>query len=261
MAEPAITLKAIHDSGYGNLIPTRVVIHSTCPSLGYPHASAPGQAHNTARYFQNPNAGGSAHYVVDIADEHHCVTDSVVSWHAPPNERSIGIEICSEGGDYPLSYTREQWLSDAVAPALHRAAHRTAELCARFGIPPVKIGPSQLAAGAHGVCGHVDVSRAWRQSDHSDPGPGFPWPEFMDLVTEAMRSGGDDDMTPDELRRIVCDELRKALAGEMRFKGRNIADMGIQAVDSGLDIQKRLIAVEATLTAIKEELAKLVKPS
>lgn len=198
MAEPPLTLHAIHDDGPGNLQPTRIVIHATCPNIGYPAASAPGRALSTARYFQSPAAGGSAHYVVDPAGEQHCVPDAHIAWHSPPNPRSIGIEICAEGGDYPRSYSRAQWLSDPVWPAVQRAAARTRELCQRFGIPAVKLSVADLQAGRHGICGHVDVSRAFHQSSHSDPGAGFPWPEFLALVTQpanpAPRSREDDVM-------------------------------------------------------------------
>lgn len=177
MSEPPVTLQAAHDDGPGNLPPTRVVIHATVPGIGYPRASAAGQALSTARYFQSPHSGGSAHYIVDVAGEQHCARDGDICWHAPPNPRSIGIEICAEA-----SYSREQWLSPQVWPAVIRAATRTAELCARFDIPVKRIGPAQLQAGTRGICGHVDVSQAWHQSDHSDPGPGFPWAEFMAAV-------------------------------------------------------------------------------
>lgn len=183
MAEPPITLRAVHDSGAGNLTPTRVVIHATCPDVGYPAASAAGTAHGTALYFQNPASGGSAHYVCDGGREEHCVPDGVIAWHAPPNEHSIGIEICAEGGNYARSYTREQWLSAQVWPGVVRAAARTRELCARFGIPVTKLSVADLLAGRRGICGHVDVSQAWHQSDHSDPGPGFPWSEFLAAVS------------------------------------------------------------------------------
>lgn len=183
MAEPAITLRAIHDSGAGNLIPTRVVIHATCPNVGYPKASGPGTALGTARYFQQAAAGGSAHYICGIDSEQHCVPDSIVAWHAPPNPRSIGIEINAEGGDYPLSYTRAQWLSPQVWPGVLRAAARTRELCQRFAIPMTRLSVNDLKAGKRGICGHVDVSQAFKQSTHSDPGPQFPWAEFMAAVT------------------------------------------------------------------------------
>lgn len=182
VSEPPITVRAKNDSGPGNITPTRVVVHTTSPVVGYPKASQPGMAASTARYFASGATIGSAHYVVDVAGEQHCVPDAIVANHAPPNGHSIGIEICAEGGNYAQSYTREQWLSPQVWPAVLNAAKRTRELCQRFGIPMVRLTVQDLLLGRHGVCGHVDVSNAWHQSTHSDPGPGFPWPEFMQAV-------------------------------------------------------------------------------
>ncbi|MFF4417110.1 N-acetylmuramoyl-L-alanine amidase [Streptosporangium sp. NPDC001559] len=168
----------MHESGGGNLPPRRIVIHATCPGVGYPAASKKGAASGTAKYFQMVSSGGSAHYVYDSSrDEQHCVPDRVIAWHAPPNSRSIGIEICGEA-----TYTRQQWLSPEVWPAVEEAAARTRELCLRFDLPMRKLSVAQVRAGAEGVCGHVDVSAAFRQTDHSDPGPNFPWSEFMGLV-------------------------------------------------------------------------------
>jgi hypothetical protein len=204
MAEPPITLRAAHDSGPLTMPVTRIVIHATCPNVGYPAASAPGAAQGTARYFAQAGSGGSAHYVEDPTSEAHCVPDNVTAWHAPPNPNSIGIEICAEGGDYPASYTRAQWLSPQVWPGVLRAAGRARELCDRFGVPKTKIGPGELLAGAHGICGHVDVSQAWHQSSHSDPGPAFPWPEFMAAVNGAPTTGGFlMALTDDEQRRLL----------------------------------------------------------
>lgn len=184
MAEPALTIRAAFSSFTpgDNMVPTRVVVHATCPNIGYDKASAPGAALGTARYFASASAGGSAHYVCGVDGEQHCVPDDTIAYHAPPNARSLGIEITAEGGAYPASYTRDQWLSPAVWPAVERAAARTRELCQRFAIPPVRINATDLLNGAHGICGHVDVSQAWHQTTHTDPGPEFPWPEFMALV-------------------------------------------------------------------------------
>ncbi|WP_394620978.1 N-acetylmuramoyl-L-alanine amidase [Lentzea sp. JNUCC 0626] len=177
MAEPAITIRAYHDSGGGNLTPTRVVIHATSGGTGFPAESDAGSARATARYFASASAGGSAHYIEDVAGEEHCVPDNVIAWHAPPNPRSIGIEICADS-----TYTRDQWLSPQVWPAVLRAAARTRELCDRYGIPRVKLSIADLQAGRGGICGHVDVSKAFGESTHWDPGPGFPWDKFMEAV-------------------------------------------------------------------------------
>ena len=176
--EPPISRRAVHNSGAGNLPIRRVVIHATCPGVGYPAASKKGAASGTAKYFQMASSGGSAHYIYDSSrHEEHCVAESVTAWHAPPNPHSIGIEICGEA-----SYTRAQWLSAEVWPAVEEAAARTRDLCQRYGLPMRKLTVAQVKAGAEGVCGHVDVSNAFHQTDHSDPGQHFPWDEFMHLV-------------------------------------------------------------------------------
>ncbi|MCW2765940.1 MAG: hypothetical protein JWO11_1899, partial [Nocardioides sp.] len=95
MSEPPITRRAVHDSGGGNTPVRRIVIHATCPGIGYPHASKKGAASGTAKYFQMRSSGGSAHYIYDSSRrEEHCVPDKIIAWHAPPNSHSIGIEIC-----------------------------------------------------------------------------------------------------------------------------------------------------------------------
>lgn len=176
MAEPYI--EASYHGGTGNTPPTRLVIHATCPGIGYPAASAAGQATATARYFAGPNPGGSAHHVADVTTIVRCLPDDTIAYHAPPNARSLGYEVCGEA-----SYSREQWLSDAVWPAVQRTAAQVKADAATYGIPLVKLTVADLLAGKQGVCGHVDVSQAWHQSDHTDPGPGFPWDRFMALLT------------------------------------------------------------------------------
>lgn len=174
MTEPGITLQAAHFDNVANPPIDRIVIHATAGGRGYPSESAAGTARATAEYFQKSSAGGSAHYIEDVTAEEHCVPDALVAWGAPPNRHSLHIEICAEA-----TYSREQWLSPQVWPAVANAAHRARELADRYGVPKVKIGPAQLVGDAHGICGHVDVSNAFHQSTHTDPGPGFPWPEFM----------------------------------------------------------------------------------
>ena len=67
---------------------------------------------------------------------------------------------------------------------LPRAARLVAEICLRWSIPVAKLGAHELLQGGRGITGHADVSAAWHRSDHWDPGPGFPWSEFMGMVEE-----------------------------------------------------------------------------
>jgi len=177
MAEPPITLQAYHVSSGANAPVHRVVIHATAPGMSGIHASDDGEARNTAHYFQSPSSGGSAHYIEDGHDEEHCVHDAAIAWHAPPNTGSIGIEICAEA-----HYDAAQWGTAEVKACMEKAAIRCAELCHRFGLSVVHLHAADLLAGKRGIAGHVDVSQAWHMSDHTDPGPNFPWAYFLGRV-------------------------------------------------------------------------------
>lgn len=177
MAEPPVTIAAYHFSAGNNQPVSRIVIHTTSPpKLPFPVASALGQARRTALYFSLPVSGGSAHYVVDRGSEEHCLRDNQIAHHAPPNRRSLGVEICGQA-----YYTRSQWLSGDVWPAVQRAKDRAWELAERHKVPWVKLSIADLRVGRAGICGHFDVAQAFGQSDHWDPGPQFPWDRFMAL--------------------------------------------------------------------------------
>lgn len=154
---------------------TRVVIHCTVSPC------VEGGADATARYFrESVTRPSSAHYVVDPGATRQVVYDSVEAYHAPPNRGSIGVELCD-----PQTGPETRWADDAHEAMLRRAARLVARLCLANGVPITKLGPADLLAGKHGICGHVDVSNAWHQTTHTDPGAGFPWPHFMQLVNDA----------------------------------------------------------------------------
>ena len=52
--------------------------------------------------------------------------------------------------------------------------------------PDPMLTADDLLAGRRGITGHAEVSKAYRKSDHWDPGPGFPVESFLDRV---RRSG------------------------------------------------------------------------
>ncbi len=150
--------------------------HSTEPGLGFPASSAPGQAKATGRYFRDVSKF-SAHYAADVADLEHFVPEEIVAFHAPPNTGSVGFEICAT-----VAYSRDQWLGPKVWPAVERTAKASAATALRWGIPVVRLSPRDLLDGKGGISGHGDVSAAWHESSHTDPGPNFPWDEALAVV-------------------------------------------------------------------------------
>ena len=134
-------IQAAHHSADPNLPPTRVVIHATCPDVGFPSASRAGRAVGTAGYLASISASGSAHYVCDATETVQYLGEDVIGWLAPPNGHSIGIEICADGGSRASfnnpshAYSPKQWLSPQVWLAVEKAAHLTRQICHRYAIP------------------------------------------------------------------------------------------------------------------------------
>ena len=175
-----VTIRAAGIGGNQTVI-NRVVVHCTWGSGGFPGESMAPMARRVAQYFATGTRSASAHYTVDASDPiQHSVPDARVAYHAPPNTGSIGVEICGLG-----HYTAAQWNDPRVRPAWERAARLVADICDRHGVPKRWVTPSQLRAGARGICTHLDVTQAWRQTDHDDPGPGFPKDAFMAAVLGA----------------------------------------------------------------------------
>lgn len=150
----------------------RLVIHCTVSPCEV------GGARNVARYFRDTvTRPSSAHVIVDPGEAVQVVYDSWVAYHAPPNPGSIGIELCD-----PMTGPASRWDDENHRRMLRNAAIVVARYCLSENIPPWKIGPAKVAENRKGVCGHADVSVAFGQTNHTDPGTGFPWRKFMRQV-------------------------------------------------------------------------------
>ena len=169
----------------------RIVIHGTVSPCER------GGAKNVARYFQSSSAGGSAHYVVDPGETVACLKETVVAWHAPPNTGSIGVELCD-----PQKGSSSRWRDDNHEAMLKRAAALVRQIAARWNIPLRRLTVAEVKAGKHGICGHVDVSKAFSQTDHTDPGSGFPWDHFMALVRDGDSAPDDSSWTEELVKEL-----------------------------------------------------------
>lgn len=168
---------AAHDSGPGNKPVERIVIHCTVSPC------VEGQARRTAAWFRDPDSQGSAHYVVDPGEVVQVVLDGTIAWHAPPNRHSIGVELCDAllSPEWDRKHAA-RWRDDNHRRMLRRASRVVARLALAYDVPIRRLDADDLRAGQRGITGHVDVSRAWGQSSHWDPGTTFPWADFMERV-------------------------------------------------------------------------------
>lgn len=122
----------------------------------------------------------SAHYAVDSDSIVQMVKDRDVAWHAKgANRFGIGIEHAGKA-----KQTREQWLDAFSGPMLLISAELCAALCNLYVIPRVFVDAADLLKGEAGITTHAEVTKAFRQSTHTDPGPSFPLDWYLDRVND-----------------------------------------------------------------------------
>ena len=125
--------------------------------------TAEGSYNGTISWFNNCSAQVSAHYVVSESGQiTQMVREDDIGWHVSCwNGETIGIE--HEG--YASNSTHE----DAMYQA---SANLTADILADWNLP----------ADRSVVMGHVEIDPGCNPNSHWDPGPGWDWDYYMDLI-------------------------------------------------------------------------------
>lgn len=173
-------IPAKHHGGHQSTIKW-ITIHRTESTLKL------GGARQVARYFQTTTRPASAHYVVGPDEVIRCLPDNVIAYHAPPNANTLGIEL--------LGYTKDNdWSSTLGLQMLTLAGHLARQLCALHSIPAVYVPAAGLRTGKRGITTHKDVSVAFRQSTHTDPGPYFPMDSFIQMIANTTPT--EEEMIP-----------------------------------------------------------------
>lgn len=154
----------------------------------------PNTAENIAAYFASGAVVASAHACVDQDSVVICLPPSDTAF-AAPGANADGYQI--EHAGY-ASQDGAGW-SDAESQSMLRlsAAHAR-EIAVAAGIPLRHLSDGELAAGAAGFVGHDQVSRVYQRSDHWDPGPNFPWGEYMGLVNNGEAATEEETITNEE---------------------------------------------------------------
>lgn len=144
------------------------------------HSAESTSAAGVANFF-----AGSAEASTQLAaDDKECwrmLPDLVIPWGAPgANSDGLHIEICGYA-----KWDTHQWRGHD--PMLRRSAYKVAKWCWLYDIPVRWLSDRQLGNGtARGLTQHRQVSRVFKKSDHTDPGPNFPDDYFLRLVKEYL---------------------------------------------------------------------------
>ena len=138
---------------------------------------------NVARNWFGIRASGvSAHVVVDALDVAECVRPQDRAWHVGPfgNPYGYGIEIV---GHAAQSVT--DWVDPFSKAALQKACQWVLSVPVLAAIPRRFLTDTELASGASGHITHAQVSRVLGGTQHTDPGPNFPFA----LVAQYLNEG------------------------------------------------------------------------
>lgn len=148
-------------------------------------------AEDVAMYFHTLNEKlpsgkpkkASAHTCWDSNSAVRCVLDKDVAYAAPgANNDGLQYELAGYGRQ-----TRDEWLDEYGKSMLALVCEGMAQDCIKYGIPPRHLTNEQLADKTQkGIIGHYQASKVFKLSDHTDPGPGFPWDLLILGITASM---------------------------------------------------------------------------
>lgn len=135
-----------------------------------------------AKYQLSPAAGGSYHIVIDVngmtAREND---DDYIPWSAGYKANRDGIHISLAG---QAAFSRDIWLGRGKQ--LDKLADVVAAYCKAYGVPAIYRNAEDLKADRWGISTHADAAIAWRETDHTDPGKGFPMDVLVDKVNQRL---------------------------------------------------------------------------
>lgn len=164
-----IEINPAREGDYGDRRNTRVdtlILHTTeGPSID-----------SATSWHDREEIVASAHYFLD--GRHQRIVARVpeglaayAAGNAKFNRRAVQIEVVGH------SHSRETWTAETLALLVELSV----AIVERHGIPVVH-------QAGNGICGHCDVPDPRNPdlrggaSHHTDPGPFFPWQEYLDAV-------------------------------------------------------------------------------
>lgn len=184
---------------------------------------------NVAEWQQNPANQSSYNMLVDTSG----VTvrgndDAYIPWAAGQTGNRRGLHLAFVGR---ASRTRAEWL--AQDRQLRRGADVVADWVVRYAIPNRKITAGELRALVRGIVGHGDISNAWGEVDHTDPGPGFPYAEFVQMVTDRINGSNNTDGDLDMSAVEAVNNFTAAFNGAIGEDVKTIRDQIVGGRDAG----------------------------
>lgn len=140
------------------------------------------------------NAGVSPHSMTDPGETVDLLDLGTIGWHCGNgNQVGIGLEVTGYA-----AWDFNTWTTGDNFAAVRLDAKRASEVADHFGIPHRWLSLQQIRNGESGFCTHADITLTLGGTTHTDPGPGFPYSIFMQMVNEwsGTGSGGGGNPNP-----------------------------------------------------------------
>lgn len=173
--------------------------------------------------------------------------DEFAPWAAMPTGNDRLFHVCLTGY---AEFTADEWM--ARPDQLDKLAEVLAVYGNFYRFDIEKISAADLRAGRKGVCGHDDISKAWGETDHWDPGPNFwrdPWTHVRNM---AIAGSPDDKETTvsftnadRQMLRDIWDQLRGPEGKGWPQLGRTAEGDDLTPVDALADIRRAVLRDEA----------------
>src|SRR5690606_32891035 len=165
---------------YGTSTKYAIAVHCTANTAS---------ARNEASYATRRTDGVSAHFFIDDREVIQSLDTADIAGHAGSwqgNTYSIAVEFTGL-----TSWSRSRWLSSI---AWDKTAQVLAAVSRHHNIPPVRVTVEQMKANpqVRGAYDHNQMRLAWGGTDHTDPGPNFPWDHLLNVWKRELQ--GEDNM-------------------------------------------------------------------
>lgn len=222
VADSAVDIDESHKIAFGKptSLPKRVIfVHTTENYLGTP-------ASNVIDY-QVRMRNGSYHRLVDFVDGRARIvlanTDDWQVWATGNIGNDIALHVSVV---WMAKTTREEWLAE---PELLKAVARVIAYWSRtYDIPLKKLTAEELAAGEWGVAGHLEA-QVWGNTDHWDPGYGFPYDVVLDIANKINNSPAEVvQVEQDFMEELMSKNIQSLVNPNKAFP----ADVAMSIIDS-----------------------------